>query len=135
MAAESSMPITPAARVMTRASKKLPANVRLLGAKRTAETDFADALFDGDEHDIHHADAANTQSKRANKKEQRFDSQRNSLVDGLELFPAKHGDGALVIRRKVLAAGDGRAKLLHGGSFKIRGDRFKQHHAGIARVP
>jgi len=49
--------------------QKLPANVRLLGAKRTAETDFADALFDGDEHDIHHADAANAQSERADKKE------------------------------------------------------------------
>src|SRR5713226_745893 len=118
-----------------RFQQELPANVRFLRTERAAQTDLANAFFDGDEHDIHHAHTADPERECAHKKEQRFDAQSDSFVDGLELFAAKHGNGALVVRREVLAVGDGRAELLHGVRFKIWRYGFEQHDAGVARIP
>ena len=109
--------------------------MRFFRTERAAQADFADAFFDGNEHDIHHAHAADAQRECADEKEQRFDPQSDSFVDGLELFAAKHGDSALVIRREALAVRDSSAKLLHGVRFEIRRDGLEEHHAGVTRVP
>src|ERR1700724_1431414 len=101
MAAESSMPITPAASVMTRASSK--------NCQRMCDF-FAPSA-----------------------RRRPISRTRSSTETSMIFFTAKHGDGALVIRREVLAVGDGSAKLLHGVRFKIRRDGFEEHHAGVAR--
>src|SRR5437762_456432 len=109
--------------------------MRLPGAQRAAETDLTDALFDRNQHDVHDPYAADAQRHRPDKEEQRFDANGDAFHDRLELFPAEHGDGALVIRREVLAISDGGAELLHRLSFKYRSDRLEDHHAGILGVP
>src|SRR5205807_9858288 len=100
-----------------------------------AKPDFADTLFDGDEHDVHDADAADPEGHGADHEEKGFDADGDAFHDGLEFFATKHGDGALVIGRKVLAIGDGGAELDHGGSFKDGSDGFPDHDAGIFCIP
>jgi len=56
-------------------------------------------------------------------------------MTGFKFFAAKHGDGALIVGRKVLAIGDGGAELDHCGSFKDGSDRLPDHDAGIFCVP
>src|SRR5260221_461828 len=104
-------------------------------AECAAKTDFTNAFFDGDKHDVHDADAADAEGHGADHKEQGFDADGDAFHDGLELFATKHGDGALVIWRKVLTIGDGGAELHHRGRFKNRSDRFPDHNAGVFCVP
>jgi len=47
-----------------------------------------------------------------------LDADGDAFHDWFKFFAAKHGDGALIVGRKVLAIGDGGAELDHCGSFK-----------------
>ena len=109
--------------------------MRFSCAQRAAQTDLSDAFLDGNQHDVRYADAADAQRHGADEEKQSLDANGDAFHDGLELFPAKHGDGALIVRRKVLPIANGRAKLLHRLRFKHRSDRLEDHHARILRVP
>src|SRR5260221_5835352 len=100
-----------------------------------AKSDFASALFDGDKHDVHDTHATDAECHRANHEEKGFDADGDAFHDGLKFLAAEHGDGALVIRGKMLAVGDGRTELHHGRGFEDWSDGFPDHDAGIFCVP
>src|ERR1019366_7474122 len=72
--------------------EELGFDVPFARAQGKAQADFADALIDRDEHDVHHADTANAQRQNADKDQQHLKADRDAIDDRAELFAAKHLD-------------------------------------------
>src|SRR5258707_1792900 len=100
-----------------------------------AKSDFAHALFDGDKHDVHDTHATDAECHRANHEEKGFDADGDAFHDGLKFLAAEHGDGALVIRGKMLAVSDGRTELHPGRGVEGWSDCVPKPNAGIIYVP
>src|SRR5208337_4705343 len=64
--------------------------------QRSPQADFADALIDGHQHDVHQADAADSQRQRAHKGKESLEADGDAVDNGAELLAAEHHDGALV---------------------------------------
>src|ERR1017187_3349670 len=76
--------------------EELRFDVPFARAEGAPQADFANALIDRDEHDVHHADAANAQRQNADKDQQHLKADRDAIDDWAELFAAKHLDRFLV---------------------------------------
>ena len=86
--------------------QKLPDDVAAARAERFADADFARALGDADQHDIHHADAAHQQAERGNRDGHQADQAGDRsncwmIWSGVEMAKSS---GAAVARRCVCGA-------------------------------
>ena len=75
---------------------ELHLNVPAPCSQRAPQADLTDALIDGHQHDVHQADAADSQSQCSHKGEERLKADGDAINDGAELLAAEHLDGALV---------------------------------------
>ncbi len=80
--------------------QKLPKNILLARADRFANADFARALRDGDEHDIHHADSADEQADRADREHHHENSRRDLLPQIDERIRRKYFEIIGLVRRQ-----------------------------------
>src|SRR5580658_1570156 len=118
-----------------RFGEELSLDVPFTGAQSTPQADFPNALIDRDEHDVHDADAADSEREDADKDEQHLQSDGDAVDDGAELFAAEHLNGLLVAGRELLAGGDRGENLRLRARLELRCDGFKHEHVGVLRVP
>src|ERR1700679_1971494 len=73
--------------------------------------DFAGALGDGDQHDVHEADATDTEREQADEAEENFDSGRDDLQVEEISKDVEHENGALIFGVEVVVESH---RLPHG---------------------
>src|SRR5207245_7132491 len=65
--------------------KKLQLDVPFSRSQRPPQADLTDTFIDGDEHNIHHANSADSQCQRADEGEQNLQTDRQRVDDWPEL--------------------------------------------------
>ena len=115
--------------------KKLGFDVPFSCAESAAQTDLADAFVDGNQHDVHHANAADAECQDADKDQQYLQADGDAVDDRAELFAAKHLKGLFVGGRKLLARCDGGENLGFGTGLELWRDWFKDQNTCVLCVP
>src|SRR5207302_1675569 len=118
-----------------RLGQELHLDVALSGAQGPTQADLTDAFVHRDQHDVHHADATDPESERADEREQHFKSDGDAVNDWTKLVAAEHLEGFGVGWRELLARSNGGEHLRHGSLPKLRGDRLMSPSGSPTRPP
>src|SRR6202158_2626596 len=118
-----------------RLRKELGFDVPFPSAESPPQTDFANALIDRDEHDVHDADAPNPERQNTDEDKQHLQTDGDAVDDGPKLFATEHLDRLLVGGRKLLARGESGENPRLGARLELRRDGFKYEHTAVLRVP
>src|SRR5208282_2633929 len=106
--------------------EELPGNVLALGANGLAQADFAGAFGDADQHDVHHAHAANQQSNRAKHNHRQVHHHHDVVELGDFLLRRVNGEIVFSAEGHVPAPLQDLANLVHG-VIQHLGIRLRAH--------
>src|SRR5262249_46025619 len=104
-------------------------------AERAPKADLANPLVDRDEHDVHHADAADSERERPDEEQQYLKPDGETVDDRTEALAAERLERVLVGRREALTLGERGTHLLDGVALELRRDRRKDEDVRVLCVP